>query len=75
MQLNRVILGTYNHMPEGSAEADFERRYQSCWRPYLSVLYRFPEVSSLLHYSGTVLKWLELRHPEFLMLLEEMVLR
>lgn len=75
MQNNRVIFGTYNHMPEGASEAEFELRYQSSWRPFLSVLYRFPEVSSMLFYSGTVLKWLELRHPEFLMLLEEMLQR
>lgn len=75
MHNSRVILGTYNHMPEGATEASFEVRYQSCWRPFLSVLYRFPEVSALLHYSGSVLAWLELRHPEFLMLLDDMLQR
>lgn len=75
MHNSRVILGTYNHMPEGASEASFEVRYQSCWRPYLSVLNRFPELSSVLHYSGSVLAWLELRHPEFLMLLDDMLQR
>jgi len=36
---------------------------------------RHPDVAAVLHYSGTVLHWLESRHPEFLILLEEMVLR
>jgi alpha-amylase len=62
-------------MPEGTEEQAFEETYQVCWRPFLSVLYRFADISAVLHYSGTVLHWLESRHPEFLMLLEEMVLR
>jgi 4-alpha-glucanotransferase len=75
MQICNVILGAYNLMPEGSEETTFEETYQSCWRPFLSVLYRFPGIFATVHYSGTVLHWLEARHPEFLMLLEEMVLR
>src|SRR5512140_4018701 len=75
MQRSNVIIGAYNLLPEGTEEAAFEETYQVCWRPLLSVLYRFPDLSALLHYSGTVLHWLESRHPEFLMLLKEMVLR
>jgi 4-alpha-glucanotransferase len=75
MQRSSVILGAYNLLPEGTEESAFEETYQSCWRPFLSVLYRFPDIAALLHYSGTVLHWLEARHPEFLMLLEEMTLR
>jgi 4-alpha-glucanotransferase len=75
MQTSSVIIGAYNLLPEGTEESIFEDTYQTCWRPFLSVLYRFPSLSAVLHYSGTVLHWLESRHPEFLMLLEEMVLR
>jgi hypothetical protein len=75
MQRSSVIIGAYNLLPEGTEEPAFEETYQVCWRPFLSVLYRFPDIAAVLHYSGTVLHWLESRHPEFLMLLEEMVLR
>ena len=75
MQRSSVIIGSYNLLPEGTEEQAFEETYQVCWRPLLSVLYRFPDLAAVLHYSGTVLHWLESRHPEFLMLLEEMVLR
>lgn len=75
MQSSSVIIGAYNLLPEGTEEPAFEETYQVCWRPLLSVLYRFPDLSAVLHYSGTVLHWLESRHSEFLMLLEEMVLR
>jgi hypothetical protein len=72
MPKTSVILGTYNHLAEGSPGALFEETYQICWRPFLSTLYRFPELSAALHYSGTVLQWLHGNHPEFIMLLEEM---
>ena len=75
MQKSHVIIGAYNHVPEGAEESFFEETYQICWRPFLSSLYRFPEVVAALHYSGSVLRWLEARHPEFLMLLEEMAAR
>jgi Uncharacterized conserved protein len=75
MQRRSVIIGAYNLVPEGTEEQAFEETYQICWRPFLSVLYRFPDIAAVLHYSGTVLHWLEARHPEFLMLLEEMTLR
>ncbi|HTX73534.1 MAG TPA: alpha-amylase/4-alpha-glucanotransferase domain-containing protein [Rectinemataceae bacterium] len=75
MQKSHLILGTYNHLPEGADESLFEETYQVSWRPFLSVLYRFPDISATMNYSGTALRWLEARHPEFLMLMEEMVLR
>lgn len=75
MQKCHCIIGTYNHIPEGAEESSFEETYQICWRPFLSALYRFPDISAVLHYSGTALAWLEARHPEFLMLLEEMAAR
>jgi hypothetical protein len=75
MRKSYVIIGTYNHLAEGAEQAVYEETYQTCWRPFLSSLYRFSDISATLHYSGTVLRWLEGKHPEFLMLLEEMVLR
>ena len=73
MQGKKVILGTYNHLSPGSSDKAFEEVYQTSWRPFLSVLYKFPTISSVNFYSGTVLSWIETKHPEFLMLMEEMV--
>jgi len=75
VQKSYAIIGTYNHLPEGLDESAFEETYQVCWRPFLSALYRFPDIMSVLYYSGTLLRKLESRHPEFLMLLEEMTAR
>jgi alpha-amylase len=75
MLKTHLILGTYNHLPEGLDDNAFERTYQTCYRPFLSVLNRFPEIQAALYYSGSLLKRLETLHPEYLMLLEEMSAR
>ncbi|HEY9053573.1 MAG TPA: hypothetical protein VIO60_02010 [Rectinemataceae bacterium] len=72
MQSAKIIVGTYNSLPESCSDRVFELNYQRSWRPYLSSLYKFPTVGSVIHYSGTVLSWIEEHHPEFILLLEEM---
>ncbi|HPS14168.1 MAG TPA: hypothetical protein PK759_00005, partial [Spirochaetales bacterium] len=68
MQGIKVILGTYNTMPEGASSSLFELTYQSSWRPFLSSLYKFSNIRAVLFYSGTVLQWIEVNHPEFILL-------
>ncbi|HUW41253.1 MAG TPA: alpha-amylase/4-alpha-glucanotransferase domain-containing protein [Rectinemataceae bacterium] len=75
MHKSSVIIGSYSHLPPGADESLFEETYQIAWRPFLSVLYRFPDIAATVSYSGTALKWLESRHPEFLMLMEEMAIK
>lgn len=75
MLKTHLILGTYNHLPEGLDESEFEKTYQSCYRPFLSTLNRFPEIHASLYYSGSLLRRFEARHPEYIMLLEEMTAR
>jgi hypothetical protein len=70
-----LIIGTHNHLPLGQPDFVTENAYQRSFKPLLSVLYAFPAVPAVLHYSGLLLEWLEERHPEFLMLLIEMVKR
>ncbi|MBN1243150.1 MAG: DUF1925 domain-containing protein [Spirochaetales bacterium] len=75
MKKIQLLVGSYNHLPPGSSETVLESTYQKSYRPFLSVLYRFPELQATLHYSGSLLVWLERRHPEFIMLLAEMASR
>ncbi len=70
-----AIIGTYNHLPEGTTDSVFEETYQYSYRPFLSILNKFPEVQAVLYFSGPLLRKLEIKHPEYLMLLEEMTAR
>ncbi len=75
MRRIKLIVGTHNSQPVGAGELQIEDAYQSSYKPFLTTLYSHPEIEAVLHYSGILLAWFEERHPEFLMLLNEMVKR
>ena len=75
MTKTKFFLGSHNHTPFGSRDEDFERAYRTRYKPFIAAIYRFPTVPVVLHYSGVLLAWLEKHHPEFLMILEELVNR
>jgi alpha-amylase len=71
----RLILGSHSHTPYGTLAASAESLYQNRYKPFIAALYRYPEIPATLHYSGSLLAWLEQSHPEFLMILSEMAER
>lgn len=75
MQSFRVVIGMYNNLPYSASNALYEQEYQGAWRPFLSGLYKFPSIKSIIHFSGTIFSWLEENHPEYMYLLTEMVRR
>lgn len=75
MHKTSLILGTYNHLPDGFPDSEFETVYNYCYRPFLSALNRFPDIQVCMFFSGSLFKKLETRHPEYLLLLEELTAR
>ncbi len=72
MPSQKLVLGMRNSLPVGTTEEEFEKAYQSMYKPFLTLLYNHPGVYMWLYYSGNLLEWLENRHPEFLMLLNDL---
>ncbi|GBU26717.1 alpha-amlyase [Treponema sp. R8-4-B8] len=70
-----LIIGSHAHVPSGSAESEFEYVYENKVRPFVSNLYRYSGIQAVLHYSGVLFYWIERTHPEFLMLIEDMITR
>jgi hypothetical protein len=70
-----LILGSHAHVPSGADESEFEYVYEKTMRPFVSNLYRYSNIQAVLHYSGVLLYWVERTHPEFFMLIEDMVTR
>jgi alpha-amylase len=75
MKRLKLVFGTYNTKPVGTSREQFERTYQNSYKPFLTVLYKYPKIRAALHFSGYVMEWLEEEHPEFVMLLNELVKR
>jgi len=71
----QVIIGSHSHVPLGASESEFEYVYENKMRPFVSNLYRYSNIQAVLHYSGVLLYWVERNHPEFFMLIEDMVNR
>jgi len=70
-----LLFGTYNHQPDGTPPERFETVYQQAYKPFLSLLYKYTRIPGVLHYCGSLFEWLEDQHPEFIMLLKEMIRR
>ncbi|MCL2271616.1 MAG: DUF1926 domain-containing protein [Treponema sp.] len=70
-----VILGTHAHVPAGADESEFESVYKKKVLPFITSLYKNPKVQAVLHYSGVLFQWIERTHPEFFMLIEDIVSR
>ena len=70
-----LIIGSHAHIPSGSSESEFEYIYENKVRPFVSNLYRYSNIQGVLHYSGVLLYWIERAHPEFFMLIEDMITR
>jgi hypothetical protein len=71
----QLVLGTHAHVPSGASEKEFEYAYDNIMRPFISNLYRYSNIQAVIHYSGVLLYWVERNHPEFFMLIEDMVTR
>jgi len=70
-----LILGSHAHVPSGAGEKEFQYVYENRIRPFISTLYRYSNIQAVLHYSGVLLYWIERNHPEFFLLIEDMVAR
>ncbi|MDR2952809.1 MAG: DUF1926 domain-containing protein [Treponema sp.] len=71
----RLILGNHAHVPSGANESEFENVYADKILPFVSNMHRYSKIQAVLHYSGVLLHWIERAHPEFFMLIEDMVSR
>jgi 4-alpha-glucanotransferase len=62
----QLVLLIHAHQPVGNFEKVLEAAYQKSYQPFTELLEKHPRVHAGLHYSGTLLEWLERAHPEFL---------
>ena len=70
-----IILCASGHLPSGTSEAKFAALYDKEIKPLILALDKFPEINVGFHYSGVLLYWIERQHPEFFMLIEDLLSR
>lgn len=69
----RLILALHNHQPIGNFEHVFEQAYQDSYRPFLDLFREHKSIKIALHTSGSLMEWLDARHPEYVDQLAELV--
>lgn len=65
--MNKIhfALALHSHQPLGNFSSVIEDAYQKAYLPFLEILDSFPLVKLNLHYSGILIDWLEVNHPDY----------
>jgi len=61
-----LALAIHNHQPVGNFGWVFEDVFGKAYDPLLKALERHPGVHLSLHYTGPLIEWIHLEHPDFL---------
>jgi 4-alpha-glucanotransferase len=61
-----LMIGLHNHQPVGNFDEVMEEAYRTAYVVLLDHLDRHPTVKVCLHYTGCLLEWLDVKHPELL---------
>jgi hypothetical protein len=71
----QLVLLIHAHQPVGNFDDVFESAYAKSYLPFVELLERHPTIRLGLHYSGSLLEWIEHAHPEYFGRLRELVKR
>ncbi len=63
----------HNHQPVGNFDDVFESNYRQAYEPFIKLVKQYPEIKLSLHYSGSLLEWIEHTHPKFIADIKAMV--
>ena len=70
-----LLFGVHAHQPVGNFPEVMEDAHQRCYKPFLETVYRYPTFRFAAHFSGWLLEWLQVNHPQDMALLTEMTAR
>lgn len=71
----RFSFVVHNHQPIGNFDSVFAEAYETCYRPFIEVLDKYPDLKFTQHWTGTLLEWIRDHHPEFIQILRKMIAR
>lgn len=71
----QLVLLIHAHQPVGNFDDVLESAYRKSYLPFIETLARHPSIRLGLHYSGSLLEWIERDHAEYFDLLRTLVKR
>ncbi len=75
MSGTRFSIVVHGHQPPGNFDSVFRRGVAQCYLPFFELLEEFPAVRLTVHFSGSLLEWLERNDPRVIELLQRLVAR
>lgn len=73
--MTRFSMVVHGHQPPGNFDSVYRRGVEQCYRPFFELLEEFPDVRLTMHFSGSLLEWLERNDPSVIELLQRLVAR
>ncbi len=70
-KLNFVMI-FHCHQPVGNFDQVMEEAYEKAYLPFLNILKNHPGIKVTLHYSGSLLDWIQAKKKEFLKILKDL---
>ena len=70
-----LLFGIHAHQPVGNFPEVIADAHLRCYRPFLNILYHYPDFHFAVHFSGWLLDYLMEQYPEDIVLLKKMVAR
>ncbi|MBX3639079.1 MAG: DUF1926 domain-containing protein [Nitrosomonas sp.] len=70
-----LLFGVHAHQPIGNFPEVLADAHQRCYKPFLEVLFRYPDFHFAVHFSGWLLDYLCAHFPQDMAMLTEMVRR
>lgn len=70
-----VCFGVHCSLGPGLDQAECKARYENVFKPLVSALYTLPSLPFTISMCGPFTEWIERYHPEFLIILNEMMAR
>ncbi|HTV58475.1 MAG TPA: alpha-amylase/4-alpha-glucanotransferase domain-containing protein [Verrucomicrobiae bacterium] len=71
----QIVLLLHAHQPVGNFDDVLESAFQKSYSPFVEVLARHPSIRLGMHFTGSLLEWIERAHPEYLHRLRDLAVR
>ncbi len=73
MKKINFAMALHFHQPVDNFDHVFMEAYEKSYRPFIDVLEKYPHIRVTLHYSGSLLEWIEGNKPELLKRIADLV--
>ncbi|MCM8766249.1 MAG: DUF1926 domain-containing protein [Candidatus Omnitrophica bacterium] len=73
MEKMNFLMAVHCHQPVGNFDHIFEMAFNNAYLPFIKVLEKHPAIKISLHYSGSLLDWIEKYKPEFILQIKKLV--